>query len=77
MFKNVLQQNTVDNELPTERKARHKFNMDIRKKVKSVTNSTVQENLRNHMETLQVQGSLLSLASRENRIATFNSFSFS
>ena len=76
VFKNVLQQNTVDNELPTERKARHKFNMDIRKKVKSVTNSTVQENLRNHMETLQVQGSLLSLACQEKEDLIWKSSMF-
>ena len=48
----------------------------IRTKVKDVTRSLVQENLRNHVKTLQVQGNLLSLVSQEKEDLIWKSTMF-
>jgi len=70
VFRDTIHLNTVDDQVPQytgdqARQLTHKFNTTIRTQVRNTTRATIQEKLRDHASTLQVQGSLLSLAARE------------
>ena len=62
--------NTLEDQIPIytgdqARQLTNKFNNLIRTKVRETTRSNIQEKLRDHAATLQVQGSLLALAATE------------
>ena len=81
VFKETLQLNTVDGEIPTftgekSRQLTHKFNVDIRTRVKNATKAGVQEKLSNHAKNLQVQGNLLTLANQEKEDLIWKSSMF-
>ena len=81
IFKETLQLNTVDGEIPTftgekARQLTNKFNADIRTKVRNVTRVGVQEKLSNHAKNLQVQGNLLTLAHQEKEDLVWKSTMF-
>ena len=70
VFRKSLELNTVDGEIPSftgEKAKQHmsNFNMKIKTSVKNATRNVIQEKLKNHVQTLQVQGPLLSLAIQE------------
>ena len=70
VFRKSLELNTVDGEIPSfirEKAKQHmsNFNMRIKTSVKNATRYVIQEKLKNHVQTLQVQGPLLSLAIQE------------
>jgi hypothetical protein len=70
MFQNTLYLNTVDGEIPSytgvkAKQLTYTFNKGTRTKVKNATRAEVQEKLQTHARGLQVQGTLLTLASQE------------
>ena len=81
VFKETLQLNTVDGEIPTftgerARQLSNKFNVDIRTKVRNSTRAGVQEKLSHHAKNLQVQGNLLTLANQEKEDMIWKSTMF-
>ena len=58
------------------RQLKSKFNMKIKTSVTNATKSVIQEKLQSHVETLQVQGSLLCLASQEKEDLLWKSTMF-
>ena len=81
MFRRTLELNTVGGLIPAftgekARQMRTNFNQKIKTSVKNVTKAVIQEKLMNHVETLQVQGSLLSLASQEKEDLLWKSTMF-
>ena len=70
VYRDTIHLNTVEDQIPIytgdqARQLTNKFNNLIRTKVRETTRSNIQEKLRDHAATLQVQGSLLALAARE------------
>ena len=55
---------------------RRKFNVNIKTSVKNATREATQEQLRSHIKTLQVQGSLLALACQEKEDLLWKSTMF-
>ena len=55
---------------------RRKFNVNIKTAVKNATKVSIQGKLKNHVESLQVQGSLLALASQEKEDLIWKSTMF-
>ena len=81
MFRRTLELNTLGGLIPAftgekARQMRSNFHQKIKTSVKNVTKAVVQEKLLNHVETLQVQGSLLSLASQEKEDLLWKSTMF-
>ena len=58
------------------RQLKSKFNMKIKTSVTHANKSVIQEKLQSHVETLQVQGSLLCLASQEKEDLLWKSTMF-
>ena len=61
-------------EVPTQQ--RRNFNVKIKTAVKNATKVSIQGKLKNHVESLQVQGSLLTLASQEKEDLIWKSTMF-
>ena len=81
VYRKTLELNTVGGLIPTftgekARQQRSTFNQKIKTSVKNVTKAVIQEKLVNHVETLQVQGSLLLLASQEKEDLLWKSSMF-
>ena len=72
---------TVGGEIPIftgegSAQRRHNFNVNIKTAVKNATKVGIQGRLKNHVENLQVQGSLLALASQEKEDLIWKSTMF-
>ena len=70
LFLETLDLNTVDGMVPSYKGEKAKqltqaFNLNIQTKVRNATRSKVQEKLKTHVNSLQVQGRLLALVSQE------------
>ena len=81
MFQNTLYLNTVDGEIPSytgvkAKQLTYTFNKGIRTKVRNATRAEVQEKLQTHARGLQVQGTLLTLASQEKEDLHWKSVMF-
>ena len=81
MFQDTLHLSTVDGEIPTyngeeARQLTYTFNKGIRTKVRNATREEVQEKLQSHARGLQVQGTLLTLASQEKEDLHWKSVMF-
>ena len=71
----------VGGEIPTfsgvgAKHLRRKFNMNIKTSVKNATKVAIQDKLKNHIESFQVQGSLLALACQEKEDLLWKSTMF-
>ena len=81
VFQDTLHLNTVDGEIPTytgdeARQHTYTFNKGIKTKVRNATREKVQEKLQTHARGLQVQGTLLALASQEKEDLHWKSVMF-
>lgn len=74
VYQAIIQKNTVGGELPTL--SRHQFNTNIRKQVRNTTRERFQLELSNHAEGLQLQGHLLTLATKEKQDLLWKSSMF-
>ena len=74
VYQSILQKNTVGGELPAL--SRNQFKKKIRNQVKDTTRGEIQEKLRNHAEGLQLQGHLLTRASKEKQDLLWKSSMF-
>ncbi len=81
VFRETLHLNTVAGEIPTftgekAKQRTYQFNKKIRTQVRNVTRLGIQERLKSHVESLQVQGSLLALAAKEKEDLLWKSTMF-
>ena len=81
LFRETLQLNTLDGEIPNftgaeAKKLRNNFNSKIRTQVRNSTKSAAQEKLKSHVSGLQVQGTLLAIASQEKEDLLWKSSMF-